>query len=345
MAAGLVSQHQQSAFAAPLNGDAGDATVVLGNDNATVSTYDAHDADATIHVQSSSAAVFNATPAGVVGRKWMTTDTGGVYLYYDTGSAWVEVNYQRVAATGAVTITSTTVPQLTVAYDGSHHATFGVASTGALAITQAVAVAINTPLASIGNASAQHAWFSSAKAVEFGTDAGIEYISGNAFISMMAGIYDNASGQDTYAVSGFGVTVYAQSGGTHSFQTAASGTAGAAATLVERLLITNAGNVVVSTGLLTFGGVTNSFPAIKRSSASLHFKLADDSAFTAVAMDNIVLTGTAQSNGGTVSMGAVTRTTIGANGAATALTAAPLGYLDVYIGTTAAQIPYYNRGA
>lgn len=37
-----------------------------------------------------------------------------------------------------------------------------------------------------------------------------------------------------------------------------------------------------------------------------------------------------------------TQTTIGANGAATALTANPVGYLTVMIGNTAYQIPYFN---
>jgi hypothetical protein len=39
------------------------------------------------------------------------------------------------------------------------------------------------------------------------------------------------------------------------------------------------------------------------------------------------------------------RTTIGANGAATALTANPVGYIDIDIGGSNYQIPYYNRGA
>lgn len=46
-----------------------------------------------------------------------------------------------------------------------------------------------------------------------------------------------------------------------------------------------------------------------------------------------------------VTFGGVTRTTIGANGAATALTANPLGYIDINVAGTIAQIPYYNRGA
>lgn len=40
-----------------------------------------------------------------------------------------------------------------------------------------------------------------------------------------------------------------------------------------------------------------------------------------------------------------TRTTIGSDGGATALTAHPVGYWDVDIGGTNYQIPYYNRGA
>ncbi len=154
MSAGLVGQHQQTLFASPINGDPGDATVVLGNDNATVATYDAHDSDATIHVQSSSAAVFNATPAGVLGRKWMTNDTGAVYLYYDTGSAWVEINYQRTASTGAVVIVSTSTPQLTVEYDGSHTSTFSVSSGGALTVNATSTVTI-TPATTITGALTQ----------------------------------------------------------------------------------------------------------------------------------------------------------------------------------------------
>lgn len=37
-----------------------------------------------------------------------------------------------------------------------------------------------------------------------------------------------------------------------------------------------------------------------------------------------------------------TQTTIGANGAASALTANPVGYLTVMVGNTAVQVPYYN---
>ncbi len=151
MASHLVGQHQQTSFATPINGAAGDATVVLGNDNATVTSYNAHDIDPTIHVQDSTAAVFGATPAGTAGRKWMTNDVGGVYLYFDTGSVWVEVNYQRAATNGTVVIVSTTTPQLTVEYDGSHTSTFSVSSAGVLTINATSTVTI-TPATTITGA-------------------------------------------------------------------------------------------------------------------------------------------------------------------------------------------------
>lgn len=80
----LVSQHQQASFSTPVNGTVNDATVVLSNDNATVTTYNSHDADYTIHVQQSTAA---ARPAfGTLGRLWFTNDD--YVMAYDTGAAW-----------------------------------------------------------------------------------------------------------------------------------------------------------------------------------------------------------------------------------------------------------------
>ncbi len=230
MSAGLVSQHQQSLFASPVNGDAGDATVVLGNDNATVSTYDAHDADGTIHVQSSTAAMFNATPAGVLGRKWMTNDTGAVYLYYDTGSAWVEVNYQRTASTGAVVIVSTSTPQLTVEYDGSHTSTFSVSSGGALTINATSTVTI-TPATTITGAL---------------TQTGLATFNGGATIT---------SGQ-TLTVSGATITGL----------TAASVGAG---TFPAGAYVFASGGVTVTSGGLTVSAGTTAVQALTATSADV----------------------------------------------------------------------------
>lgn len=97
---GSVSSYQQGAFTAPVNGTAGDATQVLSNDNTLRAKYNSHDADATIHVQSSTLAARPA--AGVVGRFWLTTD--GLRLYYDNGVTWTEVAY--VVSGGALTATT-----------------------------------------------------------------------------------------------------------------------------------------------------------------------------------------------------------------------------------------------
>jgi hypothetical protein len=101
-----------------------------------------------------------------------------------------------------------------------------------------------------------------------------------------------------------------------------------------------------SFGRLNFGGSTSSFPALKRSSADIVVRLGDDTADSRVLASNLVATGAAAAAAsGQVGYSGTTRTTIGANGGATALTAAPLGYIDIDVAGVAAQIPYYNRGA
>ena len=99
-----VGSHSVSAFSSPSNGDALDASVVKGNDNTIRTSYVAHDADPGIHVQSSLLAARPA--AGTVGRKWMTTDSGSVKLWYDTGSVWEEIS---APAAAAGTLTGTTL--------------------------------------------------------------------------------------------------------------------------------------------------------------------------------------------------------------------------------------------
>lgn len=82
---GLVGSHQLRPLTGPPGGSPVEAFVVRGNDNLLRQTLDAHDADATIHLQSSTLA--NRPAAGVEGRKWVTTDTNEIW--YDTGLAWV----------------------------------------------------------------------------------------------------------------------------------------------------------------------------------------------------------------------------------------------------------------
>jgi hypothetical protein len=106
---GLVSTHQLSTFTTPVNGTSPiDANQVKGNDNSIKTSYNAHDADTTIHLQSG--AVATRPAASTAGQTWLATDSGAVYLWLDNGSAWVEANYLRNTGgtvTGNVLITGT----------------------------------------------------------------------------------------------------------------------------------------------------------------------------------------------------------------------------------------------
>lgn len=107
---------------------------------------------------------------------------------------------------------------------------------------------------------------------------------------------------------------------------------------------------------MQFGGTTSSFPAIKRSSTTIHFRLADDSAFCNInaaagtfsgAVDagtNISVAGAATTQAaGVLSIGNTTQSTVGAAGGASALPATPTGYIKTFIGSTQFVIPYYAQ--
>jgi hypothetical protein len=104
-----VAQHSVASFTSPVNGTSPiDANQVRGNDNTLRSGYNDHDADPGIHLQSS--ALASRPAAGEAGRKWLTTDTGVVRLYLDTGSAWADISYLPLAGgtvAGNVSITGT----------------------------------------------------------------------------------------------------------------------------------------------------------------------------------------------------------------------------------------------
>lgn len=83
-----VGSRQQGAFPTPINGTSPiDANEVRLNDNAMAATYNTHDADATIHVQSSLLAL-RPVP-GLQGRLWWVTDEQR--WYYDDGSNWLNL--------------------------------------------------------------------------------------------------------------------------------------------------------------------------------------------------------------------------------------------------------------
>ena len=126
-----VGQHGLASFTSPTNGDALDATVVKANDNSIRNAYVSHDSDSGIHVQSSLLA--SRPVAGVAGRKWVTTDTGSVRMWFDTGSAWEEIT---APAANALTLGS----YLTgTSYNGSAAVTTNVNASTTSAVSTVVA--------------------------------------------------------------------------------------------------------------------------------------------------------------------------------------------------------------
>ena len=90
-----VAQHTVATFTSPVNGTTPiDANTVRGNDNTIRSSYNDHDSDPGIHVQSSTLA--SRPAAGTAGRKWITADTGEYKLWYDDGTRWNEVGNDAV---------------------------------------------------------------------------------------------------------------------------------------------------------------------------------------------------------------------------------------------------------
>lgn len=88
-----VGSFQLATISTPVNGGDLDADVVRGNINSVRANGNAHDADPGIHLQSSPLAARPA--AGVLGRKWLTSDDRRVY--YDSGVTWQEIAYLPLA--------------------------------------------------------------------------------------------------------------------------------------------------------------------------------------------------------------------------------------------------------
>ncbi len=92
---GVVSANQQTSFSNPQNGQAPDADVVRNNDNALVAKHNAHDADATLHVQTG---LLSARPAAATPYAMYLDENKR--LYVDNGAVWAEVPYARLDAAG-----------------------------------------------------------------------------------------------------------------------------------------------------------------------------------------------------------------------------------------------------
>ncbi len=93
-----VAQHSVATFTSPVNGTTPiDANTVRGKDNTIRTSYNDHDADTGIHVQSSTLA--SRPAAGTAGRKWITDDSGVYTLWFDDGTNWHPVSSENIALT------------------------------------------------------------------------------------------------------------------------------------------------------------------------------------------------------------------------------------------------------
>lgn len=135
----------------------------------------------------------------------------------------------------------------------------------------------------------------------------------------------------------------------------------------DNLLISDAGAVTVRAGLtatsgtfgtnsastgnvrLPYNGLINFRNAANTNDVTLALTIGSDDISMGIQANSIqlvtklgLLAAATAGSGSDVYLGGTTQTTIGANGAASALTANPLGYLIAYKGTTKIVIPYYN---
>lgn len=104
---------------------------------------------------------------------------------------------------------------------------------------------------------------------------------------------------------------------------------------------------LVGSGNSAFGGARSMFLGTAINTPVV--TLINNSEVTRVTSTGLAVTGVVDINGTAASatashlqLGSTTQSTIGANGAASALTANPLGYLIAYLGSTKIVIPYYN---
>jgi hypothetical protein len=137
-----IGQHAVATFTSPVNGTTPiDANSVRGNDNTLRSSYNNHDADPGVHLQSS--ALASRPAAGTAGRKWLSNDTGSYRLWYDDGTNWQELTY---LSGGGGTISGSLLITGTLGVTGLITATGGVLGnvTGNLTGNASTATALAT---------------------------------------------------------------------------------------------------------------------------------------------------------------------------------------------------------
>lgn len=105
-------------------------------------------------------------------------------------------------------------------------------------------IVVDAQVNQFGAAGIQHSWNAAYKAVEFGPNAAIFYRTVTDEIYLYSGLYNDTL--DRYSRAGLGA-VYSMSIGVHAWHTAPTGAADAAATVSEKMRLTNIGILLLGT--------------------------------------------------------------------------------------------------
>lgn len=133
----LIGLNQQTAFADPQNGQSPmDADAVRNNDNALVAKHNAHDADATVHVQTG---LLASRPAASTPYA-MYMDENGI-VYRDTGATWTSIGYVRLTGGTTQTIAGNVIVGSNLAVDGLTDLNGNTDITGNLVVSGSVTAA------------------------------------------------------------------------------------------------------------------------------------------------------------------------------------------------------------
>lgn len=257
-----IGQHGVAAFTSPVNGDLLNATVVLSNDNTTRSAYVDHDIDSGIHVQSSLLAARPA--AGTAGRKWMTTDTGDVNLWFDTGTAWEEIAYVPSVGGNAATATALQTPRNIngVAFDGTANITVTAAAgtvTGATLASNVLASSL-TSVGTLSGLTVTAPIAGSVTGSSGSTTGSSASTTGNAATATALQTARTINGTSFDGTANVTVTAAA---GTLTGATLASGVTASSLTSVGTLA------TVAVTGTATLNTVPYTFPASQGSASTI----------------------------------------------------------------------------
>ena len=174
----------------------------------------------------------------------------------------LDVNFATNATIGTTSVglgnTTTTLVGLTNVSTTVVNTSNVSANTSLLLQTNGTTTAVTIDTSqNVGVGVTPSAWKSTSKALQVGTTASIKNESG--FTALGDNYYTNSSNQNIYVTTAAS-SVYYQTGGTHVWLNAASGTAGNTITFTQAMMLDTSGNLLVGTttsaGRLTVKGTT-----------------------------------------------------------------------------------------